>query len=353
MTKPKVKPVVVDDTPVDNGMALVQAARRINDLNKRNTTLVRENQQLHKRVSEVEVKADYMKVINRDWIEAHNWEKLKPSGNSTAILVLSDWHYEERVDPATVGKKNCYTPAIASKRVKNVFQKTVELVEAFRHLTEIDELVIAVLGDMITGYIHEELVESNWLSPTEACLEVQDLLVSGIDFLQKELKPKSIIIPTAFGNHGRTTAKSRISTGYANSYEWLMYQQLAWHYEKIGSPIRWKVGRGYHNVLNVQGHKVRFHHGDAIRYSGGVGGITIPVNKAIAAWNKAERADLDVFGHYHTSKDDAWWVSNGSLMGYNPFSVAIKAEYETPSQSLILVNAKRGKIISTRVFGED
>ena len=32
---------------------------------------------------------------------------------------------------------------------------------------------------------------------------------------------------------------------------------------------------------------------------GGVGGITIPLNKAISAWNNQRMADYDILGHYH------------------------------------------------------
>jgi hypothetical protein len=41
---------------------------------------------------------------------------------------------------------------------------------------KIDTLVFAILGDMISGYIHDELVESNHLSPTQAVLFAQNLL---------------------------------------------------------------------------------------------------------------------------------------------------------------------------------
>jgi hypothetical protein len=225
--------------------------------------------------------------------------KLKGSGNSTAIFVLSDVHAEESVDPLTINGLNCHDLKICKNRFENCFSRFLMMADVARGLTTIDTLVVAVLGDLITGYIHEELQEGNNLSPSEAIIFVSDLLVNGIRFLKKEGGFKNIIVPTCVGNHGRTTRERRVATSYSNSYEWLMYKMLSKTVQEPG--VYWKVENGYHNYLDIQGHTVRFHHGDHISYGGGVGGITIPVNKALSQWNKVKRADYDYFGHFHQS----------------------------------------------------
>lgn len=324
-------------------------ARRIAQLTKQVETAKRQTAYAEQQLAEVEARADYLDIVKGS-IDSHELSAKKLTGESAAILVLSDWHYEENIDPKKVGGRNEYTPVIAAKRIKAVFEKAAALIDVARGLTKIDELVIAPIGDMITGYIHEELVEGNWLSPTEACLAVQDHLVSGIDFLLKETKLKGVTVPTCHGNHGRTTQKMRISTAAENSFEWLMYKNLAWFYERHNPRVRWQVGNGYHNLFEVKGRRIRAHHGDAIRYQGGVGGITIPVSKAIHSWNVSERVDLDIFGHWHQSLEHRNWVSNGSVIGYGPYSVFIKAEYEEPSQSLVVMSRQRGKIMNLKVF---
>jgi hypothetical protein len=72
-------------------------------------------------------------------------------------------------------------------------------------------------------------------------------------------------------------------------------------------------------------------------------GIDIPVKKAIAQWNKARQADLDVFGHFHQRKDGGNFLSNGSNIGYNSFALSIKADYEAPAQQLFMIDKKRGR----------
>lgn len=274
-------------------------------------------------------------------------------GNATAVMVASDWHVEEKVDPSTINNKNEYNLSIAEKRAANFFRKGVFLTNLVRSGIKIDNLVLALLGDLISGYIHEELQEDNYLSPTEASLFVQDVLCSGIDFLLKEGDFKQIIIPCCCGNHGRTSIKKKIATAYKNSYEWMMYKTL----EKIyrdNTRIHFIVENGYHTYLTLYNRfKLRFHHGDSIRYGGGVGGITIPVNKAIAQWNKTEEAYLDVFGHFHQQMMDAGsFVSNGSLIGWNAFAVSIKAGFESPRQTFFAIDQERGKICDWPIFVE-
>jgi len=71
----------------------------------------------------------------------------------------------------------------------------------------------------------------------------------------------------------------------------------------------------------------------------------VPVNKAISAWNRSRPAHLDVFGHWHQW---GWlrgkYVSNGSLIGMSAFALRIKAEFEAPCQSLVIVDHGRREV---------
>jgi hypothetical protein len=272
-------------------------------------------------------------------------------GDATAILVLSDWHVEERVDPKTVNGFNDYSLDIATARVERVFQKSLMLLEDSRHLTKINELVVAVLGDLISSRIHEELVETTQLAPLDAMLFAMNLLERGLRTLLAEAKVERIIVPTANGNHGRTTHKMRHATAAQNSYEHNAYLHLARRFQDEPR-IHFQVGTGYHNWLNIQGHDVRFHHGDSMRYGGGVGGIHVPVNKSIAAWNKSRRAAVDFFGHFHQFTWNNRWVCNGSVIGYSAYALSIKAEYEEPKQTFAVIDQERGLTRVLPIFCE-
>jgi hypothetical protein len=73
--------------------------------------------------------------------------------------------------------------------------------------------------------------------------------------------------------------------------------------------------------VDIFGKTVRFHHGHAINYQGGIGGIFIPAFKAISQWDKMRQADVDFFGHFHQHKDGSKFVSNGSLIGFNTYAL--------------------------------
>lgn len=275
-----------------------------------------------------------------------------PKGKSRGVAVVvpaTDWHVEERIELETTNGKNEFNLDVAEDRIKQFYQKVLRLIDWQNHLAPVVEIWHPLLGDLLSGHIHEDLVESNSLSPTEACVFLQEMICSGIDFWLKKTK-LPIFIPTCVGNHGRTTPKKRIKTSCRNSFEWLLYTTLAKYYAK-NRRVHWSVGRGYHNTVEIMGRKVRFHHGDNLRYQGGVGGISIPVNKAIAQWDKVEVVDFDVFGHWHTYLTNyPKWVACGSLMGYSEYSVAIKAEFQHPTQTFMVIDRNYGMTLSTPIF---
>lgn len=288
---------------------------------------------------EKELKAD--KEIQGNPILTYKIDPVLSKGNSeaTVVMLLSDWHYEEIVKPQSVNHLNEYNEEIASARINNLFQTIVKFVKIHQAETHIQTMVLALLGDFISGTIHDELKEGNILLPIEAIWKVQNHIASGIKFILDNTELE-LIIPCSPGNHSRITEKQRIATEHGNSLEWLMYMNLKHYFEKEPR-VTFIVNEGYHTYVDIYDYTIRFHHGHSIRYGGGVGGIYIPVNKAIAQWNKSKRADLDCFGHYHQMKNDGSFVSNGSLIGWNSFAIRIKADYEKPKQAFFLVDKKR------------
>ncbi len=82
---------------------------------------------------------------------------------------------------------------------------------------------------------------------------------------------------------------------------------------------------------------MRFHHGDAIRFAGGVGGVTIPLRKKIAQWNKRRTTHLDVLGHFHQFIDGWDFVGCGCLVGYDAYASEIGGEFQQPTQTFLVI----------------
>lgn len=270
------------------------------------------------------------------------------------VLMASDWHVEETVDPATVNGRNEYNPKIAAKRAESFFVGADWLIDKCRSGWDIREAVLWLGGDMISGYIHEELMESNSMSPTEALLFCQRIIADGIKFLLDQTGLEQLHVPCSFGNHGRTTIRRRHSTGAKNSYEWLMYHALAREFAS-DDRVEFFIADGSHLYTDVLGRTIRWHHGDDVKYYGGVGGLSIPMRKAADAWDDFQPADITVIGHWHQFADFGDVVVNGSLIGYNAFALSIKARFEQPRQGFFLIDQRYGKRIVTPIYvaGDD
>ena len=85
-------------------------------------------------------------------------------------------------------------------------------------------------------------------------------------------------------------------------------------------------------------------------FGGGIGGPSIPINKAISAWNIAETVAYDYFGHLHQFLDHHKWLLNGSLIGYSPFAVAIKGGYQRPIQVVDFIHHRVGRTDAIKVY---
>ncbi len=266
-----------------------------------------------------------------------------------ALFVASDWHVEERVAAGTVNAMNEFGPSVAKKRAERWVEGCLWLLETHRSGARVEDAVLALIGDFITGWIHEEYQAGNALAPTEATEFALDLLRESILSLLKRAKLKTLRIVCTRGNHGRITKRTYINAAARLSFEWLMYRILAKQFDG-DSRVQFAVEDGYHTYLPVYDKVIRFHHGDAVTYQGGVGGLTIPLRKKIARWNEGRSADLDVLGHFHQLIYGGDFIVNGSLIGWNAFANWIGASPEPAQQAFALIRPERGVSSFAPVF---
>lgn len=282
-------------------------------------------------------------------VETHSIKGSKSFNKSeaTAILLASDWHYEENVKLSQTNGLNEFNRTIAKERIEKLFKVVAKLIEVHQKEYSIDNFVLALMGDFISGSIHDDLKEGNEIQPTQAIYEVQCLIASGIEYMLKNSNV-NLIIPCSSGNHGRITDKTRVSTAYGNSLEFLMYRTLR-DYFKNEKRVKFIINDSYLTYMDIYDYKIRFHHGDAMRYGGGIGGLFIPAFKAISQWDKQIRADWTFFGHFHQLKDGGNFVSNGSLIGFSPYAIRIKADYEKPKQAFLILDKERGLEVTRKI----
>lgn len=276
-------------------------------------------------------------------------ERTSGMREATAVALASDWHVEERVSSEQVNGVNEYDLAIAQHRVERYFGGLAYLHGYHEGHFALRDMVLWLGGDLITGYLREENLESNELSPVQAIATLHAWLATGIRSLLDRCPLETLRIVCSSGNHGRLTDKVRASTREANSIEWLLYCMLA--REFASEPrISFQLPQGQISYLEVYGRTVRFLHGDSIGYKGGVGGITIPLNKAIAGMDTVRTASLTCLGHFHQYFDLPHMVVNGSLIGYSPYSMSLAARFEEPRQAFFLLDSKRGKTMPSDIW---
>lgn len=321
---------------------------------KRQLTILRNQNKEYKE------REEFLKGINIEDLSSLENFTVLPSGKSQdeaiAISTISDVHIEEPVVKSVVNNLNEYNITISAERVTRYFKRLLYMINQSRKAGYyIDTLVLGLLGDFITGYIHEELEEANELTPPEATLLVQELLVKGIKFLSENGKLKRIIIPCVPGNHGRTTTRKRYTTGYKNSYEWLMYNNIKKIFDYYGrhENVEFVIAESEFVYLDLFGKINKFSHGDHFNYQGGIGGLEVPLKKWILRENAVIKTDMSWIAHWHQYISLNKVRVNGSVIGYNSFARAFGFEPEPPKMQFQLLDKKRGYTLNNPIILTD
>jgi len=348
----KIDPDVDIETPktkeyrVDDELKVKKQEQEINFLKNKNKTLLNE-------IDAYKTESKLFRTLDDSFIP----KVIKTTPNvikgreSAVILQWSDWHIEETVKLQAVNGLNEFNLDVANRRIDQLVNDSCRIIDTIKSPYKVKKIVIHLGGDFISGNIHDELMETNSLLPTDAIILAQNKIAGSIDYLLNTTDlPIEIVAST--GNHGRMTNKQRISSELGNSLEHYMYFVLESRYAS-NKRIKFHQQQAYHTILDIYGTIVRFHHGHFMRFGGGVGGPTIPINKAISNWNKSIRnVSLDVFGHFHQSLLGKSFIMNGSLIGWNPYAINIKAEYEPPSQNLFVIDSLRGRTMYNPIILE-
>lgn len=273
----------------------------------------------------------------------------KEKGSRYAVALFSDAHIEETVSPNSVVGMNEYNIDIAKERIMNYFKNLCECLNA----DEVDDIIFASLGDTISGFIHDELSQTNGLSPFEAIFTAQSLIYSGLKMLVEKTSLNSIKFIGIVGNHSRTTKKIQHSNGYKLSYEWLMYKNIEAQCKENGLPIEFSIPESEISIVNTpDGKTFLFCHGFQIRGSGNnnVCGIYPALNRLAMKWGKIFKQDKIFLGHFHSYTSIPNAVVNGSIIGYNAFALSNGFQCEEPCQYYAVYDTEIGELLERKIY---
>lgn len=276
---------------------------------------------------------------------------------STPVLILSDWHAGERVRAEETGGLNAFSADILRRRVATILYNALHLID-HHHNGSVDGVVLPILGDMVTGEIHDELTRTNDRGPLLSVLLVRDLLHEVIRVLAN--KYGRTFVPCVAGNHGRMDRKPQAKSFMERNLDWLIYTMLERDFATdtritFYTPLANEAAFDIHGVrfLATHGHDLGVKGGDGI--IGSVGPIMrgrVKIGQQRAAMG--DDFDMLLIGHWHQYMILPGVVVNNSLKGYDEYAAKVlRARPAPPSQALFFVHPKRGIVSHWQVAAQD
>lgn len=260
-----------------------------------------------------------------------------------ACSMLSDLHLDEVVRPEEVGGVNAYDRQIATMRLERWAKGFVDLTHNYLAGVDYTGAVVFLGGDMFSGSIHDELVETNEDTLFGSLLYWVDHLHAALEVVSQHY-PK-LHVPCVHGNHGRMTRKPRAKLAARDNVDWLLYHMLAQRFAHRPE-VTFAVTDSVQQLVPVYDTVHLLAHGDkGSGFSGGNGiaGIWSPIMRGLAKKRQRFQFDVGVLGHWHQLCTTPGLIVNGSMKGFDEYAANIlNAPPERAQQALWIVTPERG-----------
>jgi calcineurin-like phosphoesterase family protein len=250
------------------------------------------------------------------------------SQKRSLVIVISDAHW---------GKETCdFNMEVASQRILSITDHLV-----MQELPEFDEIVIALLGD---------LVEGEGIFDTQANLIEAPVIAAhkrGTQTIWKLCKDLEITFSLPIrvecvpGNHGRQSKQAHPQSNWDNA----IAQSLEMISEETSDTYRIGINTcldGF-NVVDIKGARVLLNH-TGIKHLG-----TPAMIQKFAGWIISKDIDVLVHGHWHSRALDTYLgrsrICNGCVCGGDDLGEKIARE-DPPSQVYFLIDPEKPGFVS-------
>ena len=275
--------------------------------------------------------------------------KSRTSVGEKAILMISDAHVGEVVDVEQTRGIAQYNFDIFRRRVQYLSDKVVDLLKNKLKGYNFEEIHVAMLGDMISGNIHEELMMTNEYTVIESVHGAAIIMAQFLADMARQF-PK-VVVPCVVGNHGRMMNKPSAKNRYVN-WDFVFYNMVSLLLQNQKN-IEFIIPKSFYMIHKIFDFNALLMHGD-YGINGGFAGIPFyGVQRASfrlsELLNKEEELlDLIMMGHFHslTTLDRVHGGSimmNGSIIGGTEYSVGKMFTSNQPKQMLFGVHPEKGK----------
>ena len=317
--------------------------------------------QLKSAVDDRDAMARELSLYMKDYTATPDWLKSPKSTDktqrATLLGMLSDTHYGEVVDASQMDGYNAYNPDIAVVRSQRFFERTIRVARHYLTGVEYDGYVLVLGGDLVSGSIHDELLQTNELTIYESIEFALAQLIKGVEMLADEFT--NLLVVSVPGNHGRTTRKPQAKNYSADNADSHIARLLASHF--AGTSIEFNVPDSTDADFSIYDWKFSAEHGHDFKQAGSpeIGSIG-PImrgtlRKGARKLGEGKPIDYNLLGHFHQFIDGAakGFMSNGSVKGYDEYARSGNFKPERPQQLLASITPEFGVTTVAPVFVAD
>ena len=262
-----------------------------------------------------------------------------------AVLAIGDVHAGEKVNKEEMGGINEFDMNILEERIIKLVEKSIDLAFVKLQGYKFDKLHVLMLGDMVSGIIHDELAKTMDGPITDIIFKTAYILSNAIRELKKYYP--QIEVTCVYGNHGRLAPKITFKRRYEN-WDYIMYKFIEIALKDVAN-VTFNIPKSFWTVVDLNGHRMLVLHGNNIRGWNGV--PYYGIQKALGNFeqvlnHKNQSFDSAILGHFHQRASlpriNGEVLVNGSVVGADEFALGALWSASGPSQLFFGVNPDNG-----------
>ena len=268
--------------------------------------------------------------------------KAKGDIEESAVLMLSDLHGDEVVEPQEVDYLEEFNFPIAVKRACHLVQEVSKWCNRSLQNFHFDKLYVFGLGDYTNGEIHR--AENFFGDQLTADLALGELIGNMVSDLATHFP--EVVFCNVTGNHGRRSQKVEFDKRADNDNHDTLIARIAELHCRDLDNVSFRFPDSLSQTVGVRGYNFHLTHGHGKRQASEVWSRA---QKASQKTNALHHGKIDYFcqGHYHTTGDvrvsgGASLLANGAFLATDQYSYQSLQECGVPSQTLFGVHANNG-----------
>lgn len=261
------------------------------------------------------------------------------------VMVLSDEHADELIDPIQVGGLERFDFKVALCRAEEFVDTTIKFTKQTLANYNFKNLTIFCLGDATSAEIHGAITRSEYGNIFRNCLAIGQMRALMLRDLAAHFEKVNIICLS--GNHGRRTIKKDFN-GALNNWDYLVSEIAKLHCADIKN-LHFQIPDCFSVIVDIENFGFHLQHGDDILSWNNLPwyGIERKTRRLVALHHATgTKVNHFVLGHFHaaTQMSDLKGevLINGAWPATNAYSYESFSGYREPTQMIFGVNKVHG-----------